>query len=344
MICRVIFATLLSLVFSAPAGAFELEVPIGCQPGKDCFIQNYVDLNYRENAKSYHDYTCGIRSYDGHEGTDFRVADEAAMEAGTKVLAAAGGTVTNLRDGMKDITIRDISHPRIKGSECGNNVLVTHKDGWTTKYCHLKNGSIHVRKGESVNTGDVLGEVGLSGETEFPHLHLTLRHYGDMIDPFTGLMQRDCEQPLPEESNPLWSKAAMAQLPYVSTGIISTGFTSRPPVKRDIEKNGNGEAWIVASAERIAFWVYGFGLRQGDQLIISLQSPKGKILQILNQRVSQNKSSFYYPLSIVREGVENWPEGMYEGRVKIYRADEKGNKSLALEQVRKVSVGAVITD
>ena len=37
---------------------------------------------------------------------------------------------------------------------------------------HLKQGSVAVTAGMKVNTGDVLGQVGNSGNTSQPHLHI----------------------------------------------------------------------------------------------------------------------------------------------------------------------------
>ncbi len=44
----------------------------------------------------------GSRTYDGHDGTDFRVPSMTFMQAGTPILAAADGVVIRLRDGIND--------------------------------------------------------------------------------------------------------------------------------------------------------------------------------------------------------------------------------------------------
>ena len=40
---------------------------------------------------------------------------------------------------------------------------------------HLKQGSVLVAAGEHVNAGDILGQVGNSGTTSEPHLHIQLQ-------------------------------------------------------------------------------------------------------------------------------------------------------------------------
>jgi len=48
---------------------------------------------------------------------------------------------------------------------------------------HLRNGSVKVTEGRPVKTGDPVGEVGNSGNTTGPHLHVQLMKGGN---PFTA--------------------------------------------------------------------------------------------------------------------------------------------------------------
>src|SRR5262249_323708 len=122
--------------------------------------------------------------YDKHNGIDIRLLDMAAQKRGVAVLAAAPGRVARLRDGVQDISIRTPGAPSVDGRECGNGVVIDHGGGWETQYCHLAQGSVRVKVGETVKAGTPLGLVGLSGDTEFPHLHITVRHAGQVVDPF----------------------------------------------------------------------------------------------------------------------------------------------------------------
>ena len=63
-----------------------LDIPVACEPGRDCFIQFYVD---RDESVGIADYRCAGLTYDGHKGTDFRLADLPAMRRGVEVRAAA---------------------------------------------------------------------------------------------------------------------------------------------------------------------------------------------------------------------------------------------------------------
>ena len=132
--------------------------PRRCTPGQDCYIQNYLD---HDPSPAAADITCGPRTYGGHDGTDFALPSLKAMEAGVDVLAVTPGTVTALRDGMPDIAWTKATGAAVAGRECGNGVIIDHGGGWETQYCHLKQGSIAVRKGQRV------GANGPSGRSAF---------------------------------------------------------------------------------------------------------------------------------------------------------------------------------
>ncbi|MGH6947191.1 MAG: M23 family metallopeptidase, partial [Kiloniellales bacterium] len=162
----------LVLPLPGPARAAELrfEVPVDCEIGVHCTVQNYIDHDPGPGAK---DQTCGPLTYDGHDGIDIRVPTRRDMEESVPVVAAAAGVVKALRDGMEDISIRDPGADSVRGREAGNSVIVDHGDGWETQYSHMRRGSVAVEVGDRVDAGDRLGLIGLSGNTEFPHLHFS---------------------------------------------------------------------------------------------------------------------------------------------------------------------------
>lgn len=67
----------------------------------------------------------------------------------------------------------------------GNYVVISHQNGFQSKYAHL--GKIYVKKGDKVTENTILGEVGLTGRTSGPHTHLEITHDGIYIDPQTIL-------------------------------------------------------------------------------------------------------------------------------------------------------------
>lgn len=140
----------------------QLSLPMDCCKPNSCAVQNYVDIDPGPAAR---DHACGSLTYDVHKGTDFRIGDLTAMRAGVAVLSTADGVVLGLRDGMADIDVRQTGPSAVKDRECGNGVVLGHPDGWTTQYCHLRRGSVDVKKGQRIRTGQRLGLIGLSGKT-----------------------------------------------------------------------------------------------------------------------------------------------------------------------------------
>jgi len=84
---------------------------------------------------------------------------------GTNVLAAKAGTVIWTVDEHGD------GGPDSKFYGKANLVEVVHEDGSKALYTHLQKDSIKVKAGDVVFAGDIIGKVGLSGQTSGPHLH-----------------------------------------------------------------------------------------------------------------------------------------------------------------------------
>ncbi len=63
----------------------------------------------------------------------------------------------------------------------GKLVEVDHGNGFKTKYGHMH--KIYVKKGQYVEVGDVLGEVGSTGRSTGPHLHYEILYKGHDVDP-----------------------------------------------------------------------------------------------------------------------------------------------------------------
>ena len=94
-----------------------------------------------------------------HTGLDI------AASTGTKIKAAAGGTVT---------------FSGYKGSY-GYMVVINHGNGVETYYGHCS--KLYVTAGQKVNQGDVIAAVGNTGNSTGPHLHLEIRVNGVAYNP-----------------------------------------------------------------------------------------------------------------------------------------------------------------
>ncbi len=221
----------------------RFRLPLLCEPWRSCAVQNYVD---HEPSAGVRDYACGSLTYDGHDGTDFRLRSLRAMREGVDVLSAADGTVARARDGVPDVSFRT-REEAVRGRECGNGVVVRHVGGWETQYCHLARGSISVRPGDAVKAGDRLGQVGLSGKTEFPHLHFTVRRDGKTIDPFAfGASTDGCSA-----GRSLWDPAVVAAFRYRAGFVFEAGFAAAPVNLADIETGWTPPSAEVAGIDRV---------------------------------------------------------------------------------------------
>lgn len=63
----------------------------------------------------------------------------------------------------------------------GNLVLVKHSNGYVTAYAHAS--ELHVKRGEKVTRGQVIGRVGATGNVNSPQLHFEVRRGKTPLDP-----------------------------------------------------------------------------------------------------------------------------------------------------------------
>ena len=63
----------------------------------------------------------------------------------------------------------------------GRQILLNHEFGYQTRYAHLN--KIHVKEGERVTRGQLIGEVGSTGGSTGPHLHYEVIYMGRHVNP-----------------------------------------------------------------------------------------------------------------------------------------------------------------
>lgn len=308
------------------ASALTLDIPIDCEIGKTCFIQNYVDV---DTSKEDADYTCGPLVYDGHKGTDFRLLTQKEMRDGVNVLAAATGKVLGIRNHMPDVRITDENRDSVKDVECGNGLVLDHGGGWETQYCHMKKGSVRVKEGQVVDSGEVLGLVGLSGLTEFPHVHLSVRKDGEVVDPFMG---GDHLTGCQGERHSLWSAKAQERLVYRSSGFLAGGFSADIPTKSGAEEGLFQNDKLPASADKLLFWTEVFGILAGDIMTMEVVAPDGTVLVSHQENYPKNKAVMFQYAGKPAKG-KQWPVGEYQGK---YQLKRDGN--IVLETVKTLEI------
>jgi hypothetical protein len=307
-----------------------LEVPVACELGRDCFIQFYVDRDAQSGVK---DYRCAGLTYDGHKGTDFRLADIPAMRRGVTVRAAAAGTVRAIRDGEPDISA-DQGERVLHGREAGNAVVLTHEDGWETQYSHLMKGSIIVQKGQRVRAGEALGLIGISGNSTFPHLDFSVRQGGEIIDPFSaGAAAEPCTQ----GGVALWSAAAEKQMAYLPGAILLAGFAGQIPDRDDVRAGGHRATVLSTLAPALVFWVDMFGLAAGDIERFRIVAPDGSVVAEREQVLPNAAHQHFQSIGRLRPTPEGWPPGDYRGEYLLFREID-GERRALLGAIREVTL------
>jgi hypothetical protein len=320
-----------------------LNVPVRCHIGADCFVQNYVDV---DPGSGMQDFACGRLTYDGHKGVDFRLTDLAAMRQGVTVVAAAAGTVTRTRDGVADVSIRQ-SGRAPAGKEAGNAVVIDHGNGWETQYSHLLQGSVAVRPGDRVEVGRPLGRIGLSGNTEFPHVDFGVRRAGQGVDPYTGRVIGTTVQDSPALPAPalpacnsdggipigtLWSDQARRTLVYRPSALLGAGLARETP-KADTARDGGYGQPLPAGPGPLGVWVELMGGRRGDAVTVEAIGPNGQRLHRLTGTVPRPLAVLFINANIRPPNADPWPAGVYRVMVALHHEGET-----VLQEERRVEL------
>lgn len=113
---------------------------------------------------------------------------------GSKIYAPCDGTVieleTHCREREKARLFSDFRRASVNSrfnpdrndvqNLAGNFIIMEHSAGVYAAFCHLQPGSVTVAVGQAVKKGEVLGCIGHTGNSMFPHLHFQLMDSADM--------------------------------------------------------------------------------------------------------------------------------------------------------------------
>jgi hypothetical protein len=309
---RSITSLVSALAFAPVAQSLELQWPVACTVGTDCVIQNYVD---RDPSGGAQDYTCGTLTYDRHNGTDIRVRSLARQRAGVDVLAASDGTVLRIRDGVPDVSVRSLGARAVEDRECGNGVVIAHDDGFETQYCHMAQGSIRVAPGTKVRAGAPVGRIGLSGMTEYPHLHFTVRRNGTVVDPFAV----DVAPGACGTGTSLWAASLRAKLAYAPSAVLNTGFAPGPVTMEVIESGDAARRRLEASAPAVVAFARAIGLKEGDVQRLKVLAPDGSVIAESAAPPLDNNKAQVMIFAGRKRPKSGWPAGTYSATYEVTR-------------------------
>jgi hypothetical protein len=90
---------------------------------------------------------------------------------GADILAVGNGPVVATLDGLPEQVPGTTPTGLALDQYAGNHIVQDLGDGNYALYAHIKTGDVKVKPGEQLTTGQVIGSVGNSGNSDAPHLH-----------------------------------------------------------------------------------------------------------------------------------------------------------------------------
>ena len=147
-----------------PVSSLASVRPRVAQPSRKHKAQRETDLEFVWPVAGQMSSKFGDRHGRNHDGIDIRA------KSGTPVHAAEAGRVIHSGGGLGDY---------------GKVVIVKHAGRYSTVYAH--NRKNRVRKGDFVEKGQVIAEVGKTGNATGPHVHFEVRHDRRPENPLTYL-------------------------------------------------------------------------------------------------------------------------------------------------------------
>ncbi|MBV6632456.1 MAG: M23 family metallopeptidase [Alphaproteobacteria bacterium] len=320
-----------SLLLSIPALAEQppkLIFPVDCTLNEDCWFIQHPDVDPGDGFRDYGGFT---RSYNGHNGVDIGISDIAAIDEGFLVLAPADGRVLRARDGMVDEAVRTKeARDAIYDRACGNAVVLSHAGGLETQICHMRQGSVLVQPGQIVEAGDPIGEIGMSGLAEFPHIQLSTRLNGVHVDAATGKPLKPEDADKVPNPTPLWGDAELTA--YDPLDIVQIGFGT---AALTADKALDGRAHVRAAATdppALVVWTVIYGTQPGDRLTMTILDPVGdKFFDNEIELEEQKVRIFRFSGRRVRQPLD---PGVYTGRITI----ERGEGETAFRETKQTTI------
>jgi murein DD-endopeptidase MepM/ murein hydrolase activator NlpD len=100
---------------------------------------------------------------------------------GRPVIAPCAGSVIVAVDGLPDMQV-----PQVDSDHLAGNHVILRCAGADILLGHFRQGSLLVRVGQNLVVGEAIAQVGNSGNTSEPHLHVNAQARGTADAPFSG--------------------------------------------------------------------------------------------------------------------------------------------------------------
>ncbi len=306
---------LLAIVIFQSYSQSIFKLPIEGVYGKDWFIVNHVD---EDTTNGFVDAFCGTKSYNGHYGTDFVIRNFNHMDDGVNVLAPANGVVFKTQDGQFDRNKKSVI-----ANGFGNYIGIKHTingQNYYTYYAHLKKGSLKVDSGDIVTQGQVLAQVGSSGNSEDPHLHFEVYNDTVVLDPWDAPCQFT-------PNTTLWIKppAYDTSFAIISYGAFQQDFIPFLDTLREPKLIAAGEPFgkdffvLDTSKQYRTAWFLAKGVRKDDTIkVVWNLADKNKVFTY----VADRDYWYFYFWDVVKQDTLK-PNYFMKDNVSFYRNEKQ---------------------
>jgi len=262
------FSILLMVLFADSGKAQDAKfiLPLHGVQGIDYFIDYYVDHDFGVEIR---DAFCGKKALNGHMGTDFVLRSFKTMDSGINVYAISDGVVSKVSDGDFD------RNKRWLGWSKGNEIEIIDANKYHISYTHLKKGSVRLRLGDTIKAGQAIAQVGSSGNSNIPHLHLEIQDTENkFIDPFSGKCH--IAQQVGWLAQPAYDTALY---------VINTGFAHFVPSYDSlVEHITESDTFYIAQDSIVCFWAQLHGVVYGSDIHVEWYDPKGNLWGTYNEK------------------------------------------------------------
>jgi len=178
----------------------------------------------------------------------------------------------------------------------------------------MKKNSIIVKKGDRVDAGKAIGFVGLSGKTEFPHLHFQVSKGKQIVDPFIGIKRSEkCRAG--EET--LWDETTKAMLGYQNLLIYNGGFNDQRPLADGIHRGLYKKSTLFKSSLKLFLWFAIRNTKPDDVVVLRMLGPDGKEIGMVKNTIKKAQARGIQILDVTSQGA--WPVGSYRGEITLTR-------------------------
>jgi len=315
---RNVFIVVIAIFFGLPqpAEAQDAVFPLTCNPGVNCFILSYPDMDSAPDSAK--DYTCGPSANDGDGSLRIGVASVETLRSGINVLATRDGKVLEIANDVPDLVIASKKDLKRGASLCGNAVILDHGLGMQSAYCHLRQGSITVQPGQRVKAGEKIGQVGQSGYATWPQLGFSIQSSGLFVDPVSSMSPIEGCGFKPRPIVPL----PPAFTEYQPAAIVAMGFSTDNMAMNDIVL---GRTTTMITMDRMEMkmnlWGMVLGVHKGDEIEVRIRDPRGRSFEY--RKILADKDLPRMPVNTSRaRGYSGWRQGIYVGEITLTREVE----------------------